>query len=116
MRSSRARDTDLLITKLTNKFEVIMEISSRIIHSLKFLDQPLHSKAVPTYLILLNRKIKKELFRFMHSRCTDLICTDGGANHLYEAFKEEDLARYTPHTVIGDFDSIKDDVKEFYRN
>ena len=88
-----------------------MEISSRVVHSLKF--PP--SVSLPTFLIVLNRKLKRDLFRFMHSQVTSVICTDGGANHLYEEFSQEELALYTPNTVIGDFDSIRDDVKEYFR-
>ena len=40
----------------------------------------------PSYMIILNRKLKKELFKFMYQRINTLICSDGGANHLFNCF------------------------------
>lgn len=37
-----------------------------------------------------------------------IICSDGGSNHLYNM-------GICPHYIIGDLDSIKEDVLEFYR-
>ncbi|TNV76222.1 hypothetical protein FGO68_gene12254 [Halteria grandinella] len=92
------------------------QLEATTLYDLTFLDAP-HAPvdaSDPTYLVLLNRKIKKELFLFMHEKITYLICTDGAANHLYDIMADEKERQVVYTDIIGDFDSIRDDVKEFY--
>ena len=44
----------------------------------------------PFYLLVLNRKLRKELFVDLFNKCTHLMCADGGANRLYDAFKSDE--------------------------
>lgn len=54
---------------------------------------------------------------------TMTICADGGANRLYDEIpamlphEDADAVRlkYMPHVIAGDLDSVRPDVKEFYR-
>lgn len=51
------------------------------------------------------------------------VCADGGANRLYDEIPammpHEDAAsvrlKYMPHVIAGDLDSVRHDVREFYR-
>jgi len=44
------------------------------------------------------------------------ICADGAANCLYDYFLDESQrASYIPYAVVGDFDSIRQPVMEYYR-
>ena len=52
---------------------------------LSFIDRSEKSE-LPTYLIILNRKLRKDLFMLMYNNSSELICTDGGTNHLYNCF------------------------------
>ena len=52
---------------------------------LSFIDRSEKSE-LPTYLIILNQKLRKDLFMLMYNNSSELICTDGGANHLYNYF------------------------------
>jgi len=52
--------------------------------------------------------IKKELIEEYKDEGTYLICADGGANHLIKL-------GILPDILIGDFDSISEDVLKFYR-
>ena len=63
-----------------------------------------------TYLFL-NGELKgnkKFYLNFIKNHKGDIYCADGGANICYEL----DLI---PKEIYGDFDSIKNDVKEFYQ-
>jgi thiamine pyrophosphokinase len=42
------------------------------------------------------------------------ICCDGGANRLFDGFID-DKELFIPDMVIGDLDSIRVDVKDYYR-
>ena len=47
------------------------------------------------------------------------ICADGAANKLYDYVKDnsnscEEIEKYIPDYIVGDLDSIKDDIIEFY--
>ncbi|KAF3991840.1 hypothetical protein FT663_02028 [Candidozyma haemuli var. vulneris] len=68
-------------------------------------------------LIILNTAIEK-LPIFQLWTCTSVhICADGGANQLYYHFSsEQERERYIPDFIVGDFDSLRDEVKQYYRS
>lgn len=47
------------------------------------------------------------------------LCADGGANRLYHSFSNSHLTsqreKYTPQFIVGDLDSLEDEVAEYYR-
>lgn len=45
------------------------------------------------YLIILNRPLNKEIFCDLYKKASIVICADGGANRLFNLFKE-DIERY----------------------
>ena len=55
---------------------------------------------------------------YLNARCTDLVCADGGSNQLFDKFIEykERESTYVPSAIIGDLDSIRDDVQAFYKS
>ena len=86
-------------------------------HDLRFLDAA-QKASIPTYQVVLNRKLNKSLFMYLNARCTDLVCADGGSNQLFDKFIEykERESTYVPSAIIGDLDSIRDDVQAFYKS
>jgi thiamine pyrophosphokinase len=103
-------------------------------HSNFFWEDPAQfRKQVPRLAVLLVNsthclwKIKKkidsttrnhpnELFWNCWSNAHVTICADGGANRLYDrAIKVDAEDLVIPQYIKGDLDSIRDDVKEFYR-
>lgn len=76
-------------------------------------------KAAKSVLLILNQKVNislmfPKLWRLYKLR----VCADGGANRLYEFFNDNvsARARYLPDYIIGDFDSLKPEVEQYYRN
>jgi len=74
--------------------------------------QPLTEAA----LVILNSPIQtppSPLFRELWEKSKVRVCADGGANRLFDS--TQDLgATFIPDLIIGDLDSLRDDVKEYY--
>ncbi|KAH3688337.1 hypothetical protein WICPIJ_000675 [Wickerhamomyces pijperi] len=64
-----------------------------------------------TALLILNQKIDIPNFSKLWSRYDLKVCADGGANRLYDYSKSN---RYIPDFIIGDLDSLRDEVKSYY--
>ncbi|EMG46455.1 hypothetical protein G210_3302 [Candida maltosa Xu316] len=68
-------------------------------------------------LLILNQKITIDLISFFQK--TDIsICADGGANRLYEYFNNDEQlrAQYIPDYIVGDFDSLRPEVRSYYES
>lgn len=70
----------------------------------------------PRALIVLNRPITNvDIFEKAWAACEIKVFADGGANRVYDKFVDS-REKYLPDYVTGDFDSLRDDVREYYEN
>lgn len=74
-------------------------------------------------LLILNQKINIPSFLQLWDNYQLRICADGGANRLYDYFNSKDQQQdhrqrvdYLPDYIIGDLDSLRDDVKQWYQS
>ncbi|XP_011407686.1 PREDICTED: thiamin pyrophosphokinase 1-like [Amphimedon queenslandica] len=44
------------------------------------------------------------------------VCADGGSNSLHDTLTEEHRVNFIPNVIIGDMDSIRPDVKDYYES
>ena len=44
-----------------------------------------------------------------------VVCADGGSNRLYDALSDDnERTKYKPQVIVGDLDSMRPDVRQFY--
>nr|XP_019010453.1 thiamine pyrophosphokinase [Kwoniella pini CBS 10737]OCF49234.1 thiamine pyrophosphokinase [Kwoniella pini CBS 10737] len=67
----------------------------------------------PYSLIIVNQPIRQDLLAKAWKAASLRLCADGGANRLYDIDQGKG---YLPEIIKGDFDSIREDVKEYYRS
>jgi thiamine pyrophosphokinase len=68
-------------------------------------------------LIYLNRPFDFHTLHSLHNISSCTLVADGAANRFYNQSKKASFEEeFVPHILIGDFDSIKKDVMEYYRN
>jgi len=66
--------------------------------------------------IILNQPIVIPNFKELWSNYELKICGDGGANRLFDLFiDEKERADFLPHYIVGDFDSLKPEVRNWYQ-
>lgn len=88
---------------------------SRTVNLEDYVNPPKSEKAA---LLILNQAIgTPNLFLKLWNKYPLRVCADGGANRLYELFEKNEDARskYLPDYIIGDFDSLKPHVGEYYQ-
>ncbi|SCU88527.1 LAMI_0D10418g1_1 [Lachancea mirantina] len=68
-------------------------------------------------LLILNQKIDESLgFEKLWNAYHVHVCADGGANRLYEYLGDEIVRqKYIPHYIVGDLDSVRNEVLSYYR-
>jgi thiamine pyrophosphokinase len=69
-----------------------------------------------TALIILNSPIKKPpspIFQKLWHLSSFRVCADGGANRLYDATSGS--LEYLPDLIIGDLDSLRDEVRDYFK-
>ncbi|RCK60777.1 Thiamine pyrophosphokinase [Candida viswanathii] len=67
-------------------------------------------------LLILNQRIDIDLISLC-KKCDIIVCADGGANQLYDYFPDEQSRiRYLPCYIVGDFDSLRPQVKSYYES
>ena len=88
---------------------------SPVVRDNRFLDVPKEQQGCSLMLILLNRPMKRDHVLELWHRSKYVVCADGAANRLFTVFSEEqERDKYIPNVILGDLDSIKGYVKEYY--
>lgn len=66
-------------------------------------------------IIILNQPIGNIDLRKIWRGTNLRVCADGGANRLYEFFEDEkERRKYIPDFITGDFDSLREEVRQYY--
>lgn len=67
-------------------------------------------------LLISNQPFKINL-KAIWVHCGLVVCSDGGANRLFDSFSnDQEREDYLPSYIVGDFDSLRDNVKDFYQS
>ncbi|GAA5897337.1 hypothetical protein JCM6882_001861 [Rhodosporidiobolus microsporus] len=109
-----------------------MDAATKLWDTHTLLEQPYSSQAQPNALLILNSPLPPQpLFRKLWAAASVRYCADGGANRLFERFVKgkgkaeagEDQwddevdgneDNWLPDLVLGDLDSLREDVKAYY--
>jgi thiamine pyrophosphokinase len=84
--------------------------------STKFLDTFEKEQDTEIFLIYLNRPFDMDVLSSLHRISSCTIMADGGANRFYDKLKKNSFRNeIIPHALVGDFDSIREDVMNYYR-
>lgn len=89
----------------------------KYIHKLNLEECLRPKRAEKSALLVLNQEINiPSIFLKLWQNFKLIVCADGGANRLYDFFKdnESDRAKYLPDYIIGDLDSLKAETKAYY--
>jgi len=65
-------------------------------------------------LVILNYKMRPGMCKALWRGAGLKICADGGANRLYDMLEPAARPQYVPDHIIGDLDSVREDVDAFY--
>lgn len=67
-------------------------------------------------LVCLNSSsLPLKLLPRLWQRCVLKVCADGGANRLFYEQCAQDRVNHAPDAIVGDLDSVEDDVADYYR-
>lgn len=68
-----------------------------------------------THLVILNSdSFNSKLTASMWGKCDIKVCADGGANRLFDSLTPENRTTCIPDYIVGDLDSLRSEVKDFY--
>jgi thiamine pyrophosphokinase len=79
-----------------------------------YLDNFEKDKDTDLYIIYLNRTFDVETLRSLHNISTFTFMADGAANRFHDKFAAQP-DEIVPHALVGDFDSIRKEVMEYYK-
>jgi thiamine pyrophosphokinase len=89
--------------------QVFMQSTNAVNLSLPF------SNPSNSTLIILNQPLPSfSIFSRLWNNCSVRIVADGGANRLFRLLPEAERERFVPDLIIGDLDSLADNVNHFY--
>ncbi|KAI5967908.1 THI80 [Candida margitis] len=81
-----------------------------------FLTSVKECERIHNALLISNQSFKTDL-KAVWIHCGLVVCSDGGANRLHDYFSnDKEREDYLPNYIVGDFDSLRDDVKSFYQS
>ncbi|KAG5418537.1 THI80 [Candida metapsilosis] len=81
-----------------------------------FLTSVKESERNHNVLLISNQPFKIDL-KAIWTHCGLVVCSDGGANRLHDYFtNDKEREDFLPNYVVGDFDSLRDNVKRFYQS
>ena len=67
------------------------------------------------YLLIVNSdSFSTKLTKAIWDKCKTKVCADGGANRLYDSLTETERIAYIPQFIVGDLDSVREEVVSFY--
>lgn len=67
-------------------------------------------------LVMVNSRSMNSSFALsLWSSFDTKVCADGGANRLFDGLDPEQVAEYHPDFIIGDLDSLRQDVCDAFR-
>ncbi|KAI5964094.1 THI80 [Candida pseudojiufengensis] len=105
------------VTERPDSIKVDPPSNSSLYHTIKpfsYLTSTTKQSVSKNVLLILNQKFTIDL-NSIWNHCELVVCADGGANRLYNYFKDEQLrSKYIPNYIVGDFDSISEEVKDYY--
>jgi len=112
-------DYSILDSTSHKNHEMLDENESECLHSVidnRFFDKFERDEKTVVMLIYLNRPFDFHTLQNLHKISSCTIVADGAANRFYDNCKKESLHEvFFPHILVGDFDSIKKDVMEYYQ-
>lgn len=75
------------------------------------------SVSINRSLVIINSNTPSlnNVIKCLWSHCEHKLCADGGANRLYACLSETERSNFIPDHVVGDLDSLEDNVSEYYR-
>ncbi|KAJ5955434.1 hypothetical protein N7501_009713 [Penicillium viridicatum] len=69
----------------------------------------------PYALLILNQPINEKAFGVLSKYASYIICADGGANRLFDMSEDNETeSKQLPDSIVGDLDSIRPAVREYY--
>ncbi|KOS43193.1 hypothetical protein ACN38_g5930 [Penicillium nordicum] len=69
----------------------------------------------PYALLILNQPINEKAFGVLSKYASYIICADGGANRLFDMPEDNETeSKQLPDSIVGDLDSIRPAVREYY--
>jgi len=83
----------------------------------KYLDNFKKDNETELFIIYLNRPFDAKVLKSLHNLSSYTILADGAANRFFDKYHniESGEDEVVPHALVGDFDSIKPDVLQYYK-
>jgi len=66
------------------------------------------------FIVVANTPIQPMLIKTIFKISRKIYAADGGANRIFDSLSEEERKLHLPIAIIGDLDSLREDVKLYY--
>jgi len=81
-----------------------------------FLDSAERTQDTVVFTIFLNRPFDAKYLAKIHGFSTYTIMADGAANYFHDSFSGRGSSEIFPDAIVGDLDSIREEVSEYYKD